>query len=312
MNTINKLWGPGTNYRPKILIVDDQATNILVLREIFREDCDVIMATSGEQALALAESQLPDLVLLDIVMNGTDGHEVCRQMQASALTRHIPIIFVTAKIDELDEVKGFELGAVDFITKPINPTIVKARAFTHLTLKLQSDLLRRSALTDGLTGVSNRRKFDETFEQCWRESVRSTTPISLIMIDVDYFKRYNDRYGHQAGDHCLKSIAQSLSELVRRPFDLLARYGGEEFVCILPHTALPGAISVAENMKTTVDALDMEHLDSEIGQRVTISLGVACTTAKKTTSSSSLLQTADDQLYLAKNSGRHQISSKEF
>ncbi len=309
MNFTHDVWGPGITARPKILIVDDQASNILVLREIFRESCDIIMATDGQQALMLSATQLPDLVLLDVVMEGTDGHEVCRQMKESPLTQHIPIIFVTANRDELDEVKGFELGAVDFITKPINPTIVRARVITHLTLKLQSDLLRRSAFTDGLTGVSNRRKFDEMLEQCWRQSDRNGTPLSLIMIDVDYFKLYNDRYGHQAGDHCLKSIAQSLSGLIRRPFDLLARYGGEEFVCILPHTDISGAVNVAETMKDAVDALEMEHLSSDIGQKVTISLGVASTVATPTGTADTFLREADNQLYIAKKSGRHQVAA---
>ncbi|GFM89635.1 diguanylate cyclase response regulator [Pseudomonas cichorii] len=307
MNFIHDVWEPGIIARPKILIVDDQASNILILREIFRESCDIIMATDGQQALTLSATQLPDLVLLDVVMEGTDGHEVCRQLKESPLTQHIPIIFVTAKRDELDEVQGFELGAVDFITKPINPTIVRARVITHLTLKLQSDLLRRSAFTDGLTGVSNRRKFDDMFEQCWRQSERNSTPLSLIMIDVDYFKLYNDRYGHQAGDHCLKSIAHSLSELIRRPFDLLARYGGEEFVCILPHTDISGAARVAESMKDAVDALGMEHLSSDIGQKVTISLGVASTIATPATTPDAFLRETDSQLYMAKKSGRHQV-----
>ncbi|MBI6851219.1 diguanylate cyclase [Pseudomonas cichorii] len=311
MNFTHDVWGPGITARPKILIVDDQASNILILREIFRESCDIIMATDGQQALMLSATQLPDLVLLDVVMEGTDGHEVCRQMKESPLTQHIPIIFVTANRNELDEVKGFELGAVDFITKPINPTIVRARVITHLTLKLQSDLLRRSAFTDGLTGVSNRRKFDEMLEQCWRQSERNGTPLSLIMIDVDYFKLYNDRYGHQAGDHCLKSIAQSLAGLIRRPFDLLARYGGEEFVCILPYTGISGAVSVAASMKDAVDALEMEHKGSDINQKVTISLGASSTIATTLSTPDTFLSEADKNLYLAKKYGRHQVVSNE-
>lgn len=206
-------WLPHPHNRPKLLIVDDQSTNIRVLHELFREDCDVFMATSGEQAITVCQTQLPDLILLDVVMDDVDGHEVCRRLKADPVTQGIPIIFITAQQRDSDEALGLELGAVDFISKPINPIIVRARVRTHLTLKLQNDLLRSMALMDGLTGVANRRKFDEDISADWRQCFREQKPLSLILADVDYFKRYNDRYGHLAGDGCLKSVAQALKWL---------------------------------------------------------------------------------------------------
>src|SRR5471030_868455 len=302
-------WLPHSFNRPKLLIVDDQPTNIRVLHELFREDCDVFMATSGEQAISVCLTQLPDLILLDVVMEGMDGHEVCRRLKADPATQGIPIIFITAQQLESDEVLGLELGAVDFISKPINTTIVRARVRTHLTLKLQSDLLRSMALMDGLTGVANRRKFDEDISADWRQCFREQKPLSLILVDVDYFKRYNDQYGHQAGDGCLKSIAQALSETVRRPYDLVARYGGEEFACVLPNTVLSGAVEIAERMQERIRALGIEHSASDVDRVVTISLGVATLTPTGDLEFQALIEAADKQLYEAKNAGRARVCS---
>lgn len=302
-------WLPHSFNRPKLLIVDDQPTNIRVLHELFREDCDVFMATSGEQAISVCQAQLPDLILLDVVMEGMDGHEVCRRLKIDPMTQGIPIIFITAQQQESDEVLGLELGAVDFISKPINTTIVRARVRTHLTLKLQSDLLRSMALIDGLTGVANRRKFNEDILADWRLCFREQKPLSLILVDVDYFKRYNDRYGHQAGDDCLKSVAQTLSETVRRPYDLVARYGGEEFACVLPNTVLFGAVEIAERMQECVRTLGIEHSASDVDRVLTISLGVATMTPTGELGFEALIEAADKQLYEAKNAGRARVCS---
>ncbi|MHC8353844.1 diguanylate cyclase [Pseudomonas sp. LB3P81] len=304
-----KTWLPHPYNRPKLLIVDDQPTNIRVLHELFRGDCDVFMATSGVQAMTVCRGQLPDLILLDVVMEGMDGHEVCRRLKADPATQDIPIIFITAQRQESDEVIGLELGAVDFISKPINPTIVRARVRTHLTLKLQNDLLRSMALMDGLTGVANRRKFDEDILADWRQCYREQKPLSLILVDVDFFKRYNDRYGHQAGDGCLKSVAQALFETVRRPFDLVARYGGEEFACILPNTGLSGAVEIAEKMQERIRALGIEHSASDVDRVVTVSLGVATLTPTGDLEFQALIEAADNQLYKAKTAGRARVCS---
>ena len=307
MEHILESWLLHANRRPKILIADDQPTNIRVLYELFRDQCDVFMATSGAQTIQICRAELPDLILLDVVMEDIDGHEVCRRLKADSLTGAIPIIFVTSQNQEADEVIALGLGAVDFITKPINPVIVRARVRTHLTLKLQGDLLRASALLDGLTGVANRRKFDEDVQTDWRQCLRETAPLSLILIDIDYFKLYNDRYGHQAGDNCLKLVARALFEALRRPYDKLARYGGEEFACLLPKTELAGASAMAERMQTRVSELNVEHLGSDVDQVVTISLGVASMVPAPSVTPELLLKAADQQLYEAKRTGRARV-----
>jgi len=309
MARIFESWLLHANRRPKILIADDQPINIRVLYEIFSADCDVYMATSGAHTIRLCQRELPDLVLLDVVMDDVDGHEVCRLLKADPLTSAIPIIFVTSQSREADEVMALQLGAVDFITKPINPLIVRARVSTHLTLKLQGDLLRASALLDGLTGVANRRKFDEDLQADWRQCLRENVPLSLILLDIDYFKRYNDRYGHQAGDSCLKSVAKALSEMLRRPYDSVARYGGEEFACLLPKTDLQGAVGIAEKMQAHVRELGIEHLGSDIERVVTISLGVATVVPNADFDAYGLLEAADKHLYQAKRTGRARVSS---
>ena len=300
-------WLAHFKVRPKLLVVDDQRINILVLNELFRNDCEVFMATNGEQALQICRAQLPDLVLLDVQMDGIDGFEVCRRLKADAETRNIPVIFITGQGGEADEVRGLQLGAVDFIAKPINPVIVRARVQTHLTLKLQSDLLRSMALFDGLTGVPNRRKFDEQLLRDWRQSQREQTALSVILIDVDHFKRYNDHYGHQAGDAALQAVARVLDGTLKRPHDLLARYGGEEFVGVLPNTGLSEAVELAERMQTEVRALNLEHVGSPEAQVVTISLGVATVVARSDLAPQALVEAADQQLYAAKQAGRARV-----
>jgi diguanylate cyclase (GGDEF)-like protein len=290
--------------RPKLLLVDDQPLNIRLLHELFRNEFDVFMATDGLQAIAKAQSSSPDLILLDVVMPGMDGYEVCQRLKADPITSEIPIIFVTAHFDEAEEVRGFELGAVDFIHKPINPIITKARINNQLVLRQQKELLRSIALIDGLTGIANRRKFDEELQADWMQCTRAQQFLSLLIIDVDLFKLYNDRYGHQLGDSCLQLIAQTLKHSLNRPYDLAARYGGEEFACILPHTEINGATHIAEKILSNIRNLKIEHLDSKIDQIVTASIGIATTTPQIEGQPALLLEAADQQLYLSKQKGR--------
>lgn len=257
---------------PRLLVVDDQPANIQVLYEVFSADHQVLMATRGAQALTLCANKLPDLVLLDVNMPDLDGLEVCRRLKADDITRDIPVIFVTAHDDERAETLGLEAGAVDFISKPINPRIVRARVKTQLTLKAQSDLLRRWVYIDGLTGVCNRRGFDERLANEAARARRNGSPLSVVLLDVDYFKRYNDHYGHQAGDDVLRRLGAALRDSVRRPGDLVARYGGEEFVCLLPETTLAGARALASQIGERVQALQIPHADAPLGA-LTVSLG---------------------------------------
>jgi diguanylate cyclase (GGDEF)-like protein len=292
--------------RPRLLVVDDQPANVQALYQTFAADHQVFMATSGAQALQVAAAKLPDLVLLDVVMPEMDGYQVCERLKADAATRDIPVIFVTGHNDEAAETRGLEAGAVDFISKPINPKIVRARVRTHLTLKRQSDLLREWVYTDGLTEVCNRRYFDERIVSEWGRAARQGVPLSVIMLDVDYFKRYNDHYGHQAGDDCLRRVAAAVKSGLRRPGDLIARYGGEEFVCLLPDTDAAGALTLAELLAQRVRDAAIEHAASSVAKVVTVSLGVCTKPAQGAGSASALLREADAQLYQAKAAGRNQ------
>jgi len=297
----------GSDPRPKLLLVDDQPLNIRILHELFRKECDVYMATDGYQALEKAREILPDLILLDVIMPGMDGFEVCAQLKKDPLTADIAIIFITAYFDQDDEVKGFQLGGSDFIRKPINPVITRIRVENHLSLKKQRDLMRSIALTDGLTGVPNRRKFDEAFHIQWLQCTRDKEPLSLIMLDIDYFKRFNDRYGHVKGDECLRKVARTAKAVLKRPIDLFARYGGEEFVCLLPDTQLDGALHLAQMMVDIIRELNIENLDSDIDQVVTISAGVSSIVPSAIVEPEELIQAADAQLYKAKQNGRSQV-----
>jgi diguanylate cyclase (GGDEF)-like protein len=293
--------------RPRLLIVDDQPINIHAMYQVFARDHQVFMATSGAQALAICREKQPDLVLLDVVMPDMDGYAVCAELQRDETTRHIPVIFVTAHDNPDDETRGLEVGAVDFISKPINPAVVRARVRTHLTLKFQSDLLRQMAFIDGLTGVFNRRYFDERLDAEWRRAERNSSSLGLILIDVDYFKRFNDRYGHQAGDDCLKRVAGCMKRHLRRGGDFVARYGGEEFACILPETGFDGTLALAQSLEQQVRALAIPNEGSDVCPVVTISLGVAGKSADAIGGTAELLALADAQLYQAKRAGRGRV-----
>ncbi len=290
--------------KPRLLVVDDQPINIQVMHQIFGSQYQMFMATSGSQALEFCSKTPPDLILLDVVMPGMDGFEVCQSLKANPDTQDIPVIFVTAHTDAQQETRGLDVGAVDFISKPVNPAVVRARVKTQITLKFQSDLMHKLVFLDGLTGVFNRRYFDQQLAIEVARSNRNCTPLALIMLDVDFFKRFNDRYGHQAGDDCLRVIAETLKESLRRPGDLVARYGGEEFACILPDTAFLHAMDIAKDLEKNVRKKGIAHADSQAGAVVTISLGVSGRSGNVSASAAALLALADAQLYCAKNAGR--------
>ncbi|MES2257617.1 MAG: diguanylate cyclase [Pseudomonadota bacterium] len=289
----------------RILIVDDAMENIQILHHALRDEHDVLFALGGEKALQIAHHQQPDLILLDAVMPGMDGYEVCAALRASSAVRDIPVIFVTALTNPEDETRALEAGAVDFISKPFNVAVVRARVRTQLTVKRQADAMRELTLTDALTGVANRRSFNETMDNEWRRCSRAETPMAVIMIDIDHFKNYNDAYGHQAGDVCLQQISAAMKRCAGRPPDLLARYGGEEFIILLPHVAADGAEVVAQRILDEVRMLALPHRASSVCTQVTVSMGVATIQPSEDTDASALIRAADALLYRAKETGRN-------
>ncbi len=297
--------------KPLLLLVDDQASNLQLLQEMFKGDYQVSMAGSGREALEFCRTAKPDLILLDILMPEMDGYAVCQQLKSDALTKDVPVIFLTAHNDPLEAARALDVGGVDFISKPFLVRVVQARVRTHLSLKYQADRWRTLALVDGLTGVGNRRHFDATVQAEWRRCARTAQPLSLIMVDVDLFKSFNDHYGHQAGDACLQSIASVLKSAFSRSYDMVARYGGEEFVCILPDTPLEGAERKAIELESAVRALGIAHEKSAVAQVVTISLGVAVANPVKGEDCADLVAAADAQLYRAKQAGRGRALSRQ-
>lgn len=293
--------------KPRLLVVDDQPTNIQVLYRVFADDCQVFMATSGEQALHTAREEAPDVILLDVMMPDMDGYEVCRQLKQDSATRDIPILFVTAHHEAQEEARGLACGAVDFITKPIHPAVVRARVHTHLTLQRQTEVLKRLVFIDALTHAFNRRYFDERLAEAWGRAQRTGRPLGLILIDVDYFKQFNDVNGHQRGDDALRQVAQALKGTILRPSDVVCRYGGEEFACLLPDTDLDGALQVAQRMKLAVRDLAIGHPASAVAEVLTISAGVAVRTPTSGGDAAALLALADAQLYRAKAEGRARV-----
>jgi diguanylate cyclase (GGDEF)-like protein len=299
--------------RARLLIVDDQPLNIRLFHEIFHADHEVFFATNGEDALEFCRTTLPDLILLDVIMPGLNGYEVCRRLKADPRTSEVPVVFVTAQSEASEEEDGLAAGAVDFIAKSASANVMRARVRTLLTLKRQSDQLRRLARIDGLTGLANRRHFDETLASEWRRCTRSGKPLSLIMIDLDHFKLFNDCYGHQAGDACLKQVSACLNAGFTRSHDLVARYGGEEFVCVMPETSLEGAEAKAHSLEKAVRVLGIPHENSSIpGGIVTISLGVAVAVPDVGDECAELILCADRSLYMAKDAGRGRVKAMQL
>lgn len=296
-----------------ILIVDDQPVNIHILAEALQHSYEIIAATSGAAALELSrQPEKPDLILLDVMMPDIDGYEVCRRLKDSEATKNIPVIFITARNESSEEEIGLNLGAADYISKPYRLPIIIARVRNHLNMKRKTDLLESLVALDGLTGIPNRRKFDEMLEAEWRRATRSGRPLSLVMIDIDHFKRFNDNYGHGAGDDCLIQVASCISSCVSRPGDLVARYGGEEFVALLPLTTSEGSQAVAERFVAEVSTLSIPHRHSMVTDHVTISAGSATVVPTQGTSIKTLLLKADEMMYQAKSGGRNRACHTEL
>lgn len=295
---------------PRILIIDDSPTSIRLVSHFVRDLGNVHFATSGEAGIALAAELLPDLILLDFEMPGLDGVGTCQRLKQQTELSDIPVIFITAHSSVDHEVAGLAAGAVDFIPKPLSEPIVRARVKTHLTLKRQSDLLRAQAWRDGLTGLYNRRAFDDALATELRRHRRNPASLGLVMLDIDHFKAFNDHYGHQAGDACLQQVANAVASCARRPGETVARYGGEEFAIILPNTEPADCARLCERMVGAVRALALRHEASPAGI-VTLSIGYATQQPQDDDASSVLIARADKALYQAKQSGRNRVCSVE-
>lgn len=294
--------------RPRVLAFDDQDILLQTLDAVFSADHELMVSDESSRAVEMAAQFQPDVILLDVVMPGMDGYQVLESLRVDPQTRDIPIIFLTARSDPESEARGLSLGAVDFITKPFDARVLRARVNTHITLKRQRDLLRRWVFVDGLTGIANRRHFDEQLGLEWGRAERSDKPLSVLLVDIDWFKRFNDTLGHQAGDDCLRLVARAIQSSMRRPGDLAARYGGEEFVCLLPETDEAGAAHLAEALRQRVPQEVVaagEHQPA--WPRVTVCVGVGTRRAGVSRSASDLLAEADHNLYRAKEGGRNAV-----
>lgn len=290
----------------KILIVDDAAINRQVLGDLFRAEHTVILAKSGEQALDRAGQHLPDVILLDVIMPEMDGYEVLRRLRADPRTAAIAVIFITGLDTPEDEAYGLTMGASDYITKPFNIQVVKARVNVHLRLARQQRLLETLANVDGLTEIPNRRHFDERFADEFDRAEREGSTLSLALCDIDFFKQYNDRVGHAGGDRMLRDVARTLVA-VCRPEDVVARYGGEEFALLMPGTEASEARRVSDEVRRAIAELLTES-DGEAGSGVTISIGGATMEPGRWESLEELLAAADGELYRSKDAGRDRVS----
>ncbi len=303
-----------------ILIVDDIPENLRFLSCLLsQQGYDIRAAINGRMALGVLKSTIPSLILLDVLMPEMSGYDICRRLKADPQTCDIPVIFLSALDDVQDKINAFDAGGIDYITKPFHGSEVLARVKTHLTLRhLQQQLqianqeLQCLVNIDGLTLVANRRRFDEYLEQEWNRLARGHLPLSLILCDVDFFKNFNDIYGHLAGDECLCNLATLLKESIRHPEDLVARYGGEEFAIILPNTPLTGALHVVKNIQSAVQLRQQIHSGSTISSYVTFSLGVATMMPAIGQSASQIVAAADKALYQAKVDGRDRVRVYEL
>lgn len=306
----------------KVLIADDaRVMRFATMRILHRLGLEAVEAEDGIQALEKFTSESPDLVLMDVQMPGMDGLEVVRRIRELSKERWVPVIFLTSMEDDEDFGRGIEAGGDDYLTKPVSPVVLEAkiramrrlddmrRELTAVTLELReaNERLSRLSQQDGLTGLANRRRFDLDLARELARSRRDKLPLSLLIADIDHFKRYNDSYGHPAGDECLRRVAAALRTAFRRPLDVVARYGGEEFAVILPDTAEEAARHCAEEAMRALAELAIEHNDSPAAAVVTLSAGISGCVPECDLLPEALVERADRALYAAKHAGRNRI-----
>lgn len=306
----------------KILVVEDTRSSLAVLTELLqRRRATVIPAENGANALAAFTRERPDLVLLDVVLPDIDGYEVARRIRSQERSGHwTPIIFLSGQTQDADLEKGIAAGGDDYLFKPVSEVVLGAKigamqrivqmreSLVALAKQLDqaNQELKSLSSRDGLTGIANRRAFDETLEREWQRALRTGSELAMLLCDVDHFKRFNDSYGHQAGDECLRRVAAALRDSVARGTDAVARYGGEEFGIILADTGIGGALIVAEKIRHAVHLLAIPHQASATGT-LTLSIGIACFVPTPQQKPEALLQAADRALYSAKHNGRDRV-----
>lgn len=313
-----------------VMLIDDQPIVAEALRDILAPIADINMHYCGDahEAVEMAVHVRPTVILLDLVMPGLDGMSVLDLLRSNEQTANLPVVMLSGAEEAVQKVQAFEHGANDYVIKwpagieliariryhsqSYQAALQRDEAYRALR-ESQSKLaaanleLQRLASHDGLTGVANRRYFDQILDSEWRRAMREDSWLALVMLDVDFFKRYNDGYGHQVGDQCLKRIAEAARGCLRRPADLLARYGGEEFAAVLPNTKPEGALLIAERMRQAVADLGIEHAHSPLGQKVTASVGVAVMRPERGAESTMLVAAADKALYDAKQTGKNRV-----
>jgi len=264
-------------------------------------------ANTGNEALEKVKTEHTDLILLDIVLPGMSGFDVLVELKKSDITRSIPVIIITGRTNPDEEVKGLMLGAVDYILKPFHEVVVKARVETQVRILKQIRIIESFGFVDTLTNIPNRRQFDQTMVKEWNLARREKKPFCILMIDVDHFKIYNDTFGHQQGDIALQTVAGTITSSLKRPTDIAARWGGEEFAVLLPNTSLEGALLVAEDIRSNIEAAVIPSTDGDSNFNVTISIGLAQMLPENKTSIPDLILQADMALYKAKDSGRNRV-----
>jgi len=289
-----------------ILIVDDDKTNRKMLKELLQKQAKIIFAKNGEQARELARKHIPDLILLDVVMPDLSGFDVIELLKSDPETINISVIFITGLANDDDEERGFDLGGCDYIYKPFKSNIVIARVMMHLELIRQRKMLDEIAHVDALTGVNNRRKMDIVLEDEVATNLQENSTLLVAILDIDYFKLFNDNYGHGAGDAALRQVGQALREIFQRPRDFVARYGGEEFVIILPGCDKDSAEIMLSNIAQAIKDKMIKHEYSIVSKQLTVSIGAVVVKSSESLAVANIMKQADSLLYQAKNAGRNQ------
>lgn len=290
----------------KILIVDDSLLQATQLKRILEDDYDITLAHTPDDGLSLAGSGDYSLILLDVIMPGMDGFTLLKKLQEEIITQSVPVILITSLSDIENEQKGLTLGAVDYITKPFHPLIVKARVNTHIKLYKYRKQVEYQSMTDQLTGIANRRRHDLYSITKWKEATRLNIPFSVCMFDIDHFKAYNDTYGHPAGDKVIAAVAQTIKNHLQRTTDFIARYGGEEFVAIILGGEGRTNFEYLKKIRQGVENLHIPHA-ANISEWVTISMGGVTVVPQNGEKYADYLKIADNMLYDAKGFGRNQV-----